>query len=168
MAPCRKTPCGRRLLAGVALVAACCGAGSAFVAGGRGTQKSLRGQEGHYAQLKHDAQTHSQDFGRTPSQVTGSLFAAAVALGLVAGMATQPAQAALGTAQVSAVKAIEVSDSSLSVAMKSFVNPSDELDADEQPFEDWSAENPVQLILTGLIPVFIYLTFYILGSLEVI
>eukprot|EP00929_Paragymnodinium_shiwhaense_P077329 TRINITY_DN3981_c0_g1_i1.p1 TRINITY_DN3981_c0_g1~~TRINITY_DN3981_c0_g1_i1.p1 ORF type:complete len:168 (+),score=46.67 TRINITY_DN3981_c0_g1_i1:70-573(+) len=167
MAPCRKTALST-VFAAAGVAAACYAAGSAFIGSGVQTSRSLRGQEAQYVQIEQRGHSAGEIAGQPAASVATSLLAAAVAFGLVAGMSTQPAQAALGGARAEATQIVAVSDSSLSVAMKSFVNPSEELDADEQPFEDWSAEHPVQLILTGLIPVFIYLTFYILGSLEVI
>jgi len=100
-------------------------------------------------------------------QAWTSAMALLAAFGLVAGVvsaAPQPAKAA----SISSMKVVELADSSVAVALKQYVNPSDEREEDEVEFEDWTAEHPVQFILTCLIPVFIYLTFYILGSLEII
>eukprot|EP00929_Paragymnodinium_shiwhaense_P021536 TRINITY_DN14014_c1_g1_i1.p1 TRINITY_DN14014_c1_g1~~TRINITY_DN14014_c1_g1_i1.p1 ORF type:complete len:190 (+),score=54.17 TRINITY_DN14014_c1_g1_i1:65-571(+) len=168
MAPSKKSMTGR-VLAALGVAAACYAAGSAFVAGSTPGARQLRSRSSQYAPFEQQvAYEQAGDVAGQPASIAAPLLAAAVAFGLVAGVNTQPARAALSSAQIATVKAVEVSDSSVAVAMKQFVNPSEELDADEQPFEDWSAEHPVQLILTGLIPVFIYLTFYVLGSLEVI
>eukprot|EP00929_Paragymnodinium_shiwhaense_P104528 TRINITY_DN6902_c1_g1_i1.p1 TRINITY_DN6902_c1_g1~~TRINITY_DN6902_c1_g1_i1.p1 ORF type:complete len:197 (-),score=24.82 TRINITY_DN6902_c1_g1_i1:241-747(-) len=168
MAPSKQTRAGRAMLA-MGAVAAFYAAGSAFLASGAQGASSLRGQTRQYEPLaQHAPPAPAADTVSLGSGIPTSLMAAGVAFGLVAGIATAPVQAAVSGVQTTVAKTVDVSDSSLSFSMKTFVNPSDELDPDEQPFEDWSAENPVQLILTGLIPVFIYLTFYILGSLEVI
>eukprot|EP00929_Paragymnodinium_shiwhaense_P096376 TRINITY_DN5795_c0_g2_i1.p2 TRINITY_DN5795_c0_g2~~TRINITY_DN5795_c0_g2_i1.p2 ORF type:complete len:188 (-),score=44.83 TRINITY_DN5795_c0_g2_i1:193-756(-) len=127
-----------------------------------------------------------------PEWSWSSILAVAVAFGLVVGVVQPSARADdVGEYRASDTKSIrartkrqeklkdetkeeKVVAKKVTVAetvkptVRTFVNPSDELDEDEIPFEDWSAEHPVQLILTGLIPTFIYLTFYILGSLEII
>eukprot|EP00929_Paragymnodinium_shiwhaense_P077331 TRINITY_DN3981_c0_g2_i1.p1 TRINITY_DN3981_c0_g2~~TRINITY_DN3981_c0_g2_i1.p1 ORF type:complete len:162 (+),score=45.18 TRINITY_DN3981_c0_g2_i1:92-577(+) len=159
----------RRNFTTLALVACCgllaCCVGDAFVAGSgsRGSAVEAPTRAANLEFVQYRAGASSTDVA---SQSGGlSLLAAAVAFGLVIGFNAPPAKAS----SVTSIQATaQVADSSVALAMKTFVNPSEELDADEQPFEDWSAEHPVQLILTGLVPVFIYLTFYILGSLEVI
>eukprot|EP00929_Paragymnodinium_shiwhaense_P096382 TRINITY_DN5795_c1_g5_i1.p2 TRINITY_DN5795_c1_g5~~TRINITY_DN5795_c1_g5_i1.p2 ORF type:complete len:165 (+),score=56.24 TRINITY_DN5795_c1_g5_i1:76-570(+) len=164
MAPSRRSGAGYVLAAGAAAYLL---AGSAFVTGGA-PQTSFRGSQNAAAAAQEyvafeDMRVQKQE---QPS-AWGGVMAALAAFGLLAGVVGAAPQSAMA-ATTRNVQVVEVVDSSMSVAMKQFTNPSEELDADEQPFEDWSAEHPVQLILTGLIPVFIYLTFYILGSLEVI
>eukprot|EP00929_Paragymnodinium_shiwhaense_P096384 TRINITY_DN5795_c1_g7_i1.p1 TRINITY_DN5795_c1_g7~~TRINITY_DN5795_c1_g7_i1.p1 ORF type:complete len:161 (+),score=56.03 TRINITY_DN5795_c1_g7_i1:86-568(+) len=160
MAP---TKSNARLLAFTGCAAACFFAANAFVTGGAANNAALRGKEVRYGRFE---QAPLQVEMEQP-QAWSSAVAAVAAFALVAGLVSPAAKAApMSSARSTTV--VAVSESSMNLAMKQFVNPSEELDADEQPFEDWSAEHPVQLILTGLIPVFIYLTFYILGSLEVI
>jgi len=159
---------GRALAA--ASVAALCYYGCGCFVGGssNGAHKSLRGQDVQYAQFEEQLPSNNLEGMQTQAaKVWASALASIVACGLVAGVMT-PAARAMPAAQQNAVKIVEVSDSSVAVALKQYVNPSDEREEDEVEFEDWTAEHPVQFILTCLIPVFIYLTFYILGSLEII
>merc|ERR1712232_794431 len=145
--------------------------GSTFVSSSGTRGSALRGHDQASAKKLQFVQYEDAAMApQKPPAWTSSSSSAALALlaafGLVTGVvaAPQPARAAT----MNNMKVVELSDSSVAVALKQYVNPSDEREEDEVEFEDWTAEHPVQFILTCLIPVFIYLTFYILGSLEII
>eukprot|EP00929_Paragymnodinium_shiwhaense_P096375 TRINITY_DN5795_c0_g1_i1.p1 TRINITY_DN5795_c0_g1~~TRINITY_DN5795_c0_g1_i1.p1 ORF type:complete len:212 (-),score=44.35 TRINITY_DN5795_c0_g1_i1:193-753(-) len=183
----------RRITINVAVaVSAATLAGTAFLTG-RSPPSALENQvqsgSRHAMEFQQFRQFHAEH--AAPAWSWSAVMAMAVACGLVAGVAQTPAQADdVGEYRASNTKSLRASakrqeklkdetkvekvekkkavTETIKPTVRTFVNPSDELDEDEIPFEDWSAEHPVQLILTGLIPTFIYLTFYILGSLEII
>jgi len=48
------------------------------------------------------------------------------------------------------------------------INPQDDVDDDELGFDTWTIRNPLAFFGVALLPTFIYLIFYVLGSLNVI
>eukprot|EP00929_Paragymnodinium_shiwhaense_P055516 TRINITY_DN2780_c0_g1_i1.p1 TRINITY_DN2780_c0_g1~~TRINITY_DN2780_c0_g1_i1.p1 ORF type:complete len:191 (-),score=56.48 TRINITY_DN2780_c0_g1_i1:190-762(-) len=186
----------RRMTIEVAVVASACAlAGTAFLTG-RSPQPPALQQRSEAAsssalEFRQFRSAASAEAAPAAAWTWTSVVAMAVACGLVVGVVQPPARADdVGEYRASDTKSIRARTKrqdklkeenkaeekvvtkkvveTITPTKRTFVNPSDELDEDEIPFEDWSAEHPVQLILTGLIPTFIYLTFYILGSLEII
>eukprot|EP00929_Paragymnodinium_shiwhaense_P096380 TRINITY_DN5795_c1_g2_i1.p1 TRINITY_DN5795_c1_g2~~TRINITY_DN5795_c1_g2_i1.p1 ORF type:complete len:221 (+),score=73.01 TRINITY_DN5795_c1_g2_i1:90-665(+) len=188
----------RRLSIEVAVAAsACLLAGTAFVTGRQpqgSPEAGLRSLQGGRA-VEFQQFRMAESAEPATSWTWSSVLAMAVAFGLVVGVVQPSARADdVGEYRAANTKSLRASnkrkeklqeekkaeekaaptpaakpkEAPIKADVRKFVNPSDELDEDEIPFEDWSAEHPVQLILTGLIPTFIYLTFYILGSLEII